>query len=71
MSLPAGVSAPDDGRVPFQDGKTQLRIAETQKYAHVTFFFNGGEERVFPGEDRILIPSPPAEEVPTFDLKPR
>ena len=51
-------------------GKTQLRIAETQKYAHVTFFFNGGEERVFPGEDRILIPSPSAEEVPTFDLKP-
>ena len=51
-------------------GKTQLRIAETEKYAHVTFFFNGGEERVFPGEDRILIPSPPAEEVPTFDLKP-
>ena len=51
-------------------GKTQLRIAETQKYAHVTFFFNGGEERVFEGEDRILIPSPPAEEVPTFDLKP-
>ena len=48
-------------------GKTQLRIAETQKYAHVTFFFNGGEERVFPGEDRILIPSPPAEEVPTFE----
>ena len=40
-------------------GKTQLRIAETQKYAHVTFFFNGGEERVFPGEDRILIPSRP------------
>ena len=51
-------------------GKTQLRIAETQKYAHVTFFFNGGEERVFPGEDRILIPSPDAKEVPTFDLKP-
>ena len=51
-------------------GKTQLRIAETQKYAHVTFFFNGGEERVFPGEDRILVPSPSAEEVPTFDLKP-
>ena len=50
--------------------KTQLRIAETQKYAHVTFFFNGGEERVFPGEDRILVPSPNAEEVPTFDLKP-
>lgn len=51
-------------------GKTQLRIAETQKYAHVTFFFNGGEERTFPGEDRILVPSPSAEDVPTFDLKP-
>ena len=51
-------------------GKKQLRIAETQQYAHVTFFFNGGEERVFEGEDRILVPSPSAEEVPTFDLKP-
>jgi 2,3-bisphosphoglycerate-independent phosphoglycerate mutase len=51
-------------------GKKQLRIAETQKYAHVTFFFNGGEERVFDGEDRILVPSPSAEEVTTFDLKP-
>ncbi|MDE6592047.1 MAG: 2,3-bisphosphoglycerate-independent phosphoglycerate mutase [Oscillospiraceae bacterium] len=48
-------------------GKTQLRIAETQKYAHVTFFFNGGEEKQFEGEDRILIQSP---DVPTFDLKP-
>lgn len=48
-------------------GMTQLRIAETQKYAHVTFFFNGGEERQFEGEDRILIKSP---DVPTFDLKP-
>ena len=48
-------------------GKTQLRIAETQKYAHVTFFFNGGEERQFEGEDRILIKSPDVE---TFDLKP-
>lgn len=48
-------------------GKKQLRIAETQKYAHVTFFFNGGEERTFEGEDRILIPSP---DVATFDLKP-
>ncbi len=46
---------------------TQLRIAETQKYAHVTFFFNGGEEKTFTGEDRILIQSP---DVPTFDLKP-
>ena len=48
-------------------GLTQLRIAETEKYAHVTFFFNGGVEQVFPGEDRVLIPSP---SVPTYDLKP-
>ena len=46
---------------------TQLRIAETQKYAHVTFFFNGGEEKTFDGEDRVLIKSP---DVPTFDLQP-
>lgn len=48
-------------------GKTQLRIAETEKYAHVTFFFNGGQEAVYPGEERILIPSP---NVATYDLKP-
>ncbi|MGN0909273.1 MAG: 2,3-bisphosphoglycerate-independent phosphoglycerate mutase [Succinivibrio sp.] len=48
-------------------GKTQLRIAETEKYAHVTFFFNGGVETVFPGEDRILIQSP---KVATYDLQP-
>lgn len=48
-------------------GKTQLRIAETQKYAHVTFFFNGGEEKVYPGEDRVLIDSP---KISTFDLQP-
>jgi 2,3-bisphosphoglycerate-independent phosphoglycerate mutase len=48
-------------------GLTQLRIAETEKYAHVTFFFNGGEEQVFTGEDRVLIPSP---KVATYDLKP-
>ncbi len=48
-------------------GMTQLRIAETQKYAHVTFFFNGGEEKTFEGEDRVLIQSP---DVPTFDLQP-
>lgn len=48
-------------------GKTQLRIAETQKYAHVTFFFNGGEEKTYPGEDRVLIDSP---KISTFDLKP-
>ena len=48
-------------------GKTQLRIAETEKYAHVTFFFNGGVEKVFPGEDRVLIASP---KVATYDLQP-
>lgn len=48
-------------------GLKQLRIAETEKYAHVTFFFNGGVEKAFPGEDRILIPSP---KVATYDLKP-
>ncbi|MDR1805194.1 MAG: 2,3-bisphosphoglycerate-independent phosphoglycerate mutase [Clostridium sp.] len=48
-------------------GKTQLRIAETEKYAHVTFFFNGGVEKVYEGEDRVLIPSP---KVPTYDLQP-
>jgi len=48
-------------------GLTQLRIAETEKYAHVTFFFNGGTEHIFPGEDRVLIPSP---KVATYDLKP-
>ena len=49
-------------------GLTQLRIAETEKYAHVTFFFNGGVETVFPGEDRVLVPSP--KEFPTYDLIP-
>jgi len=48
-------------------GKTQLRIAETEKYPHVTFFFNGGEEKAFAGESRILVPSP---KVATYDLQP-
>ncbi len=48
-------------------GKTQLRIAETEKYAHVTFFFDGGEDREIPGEDRILVNSP---KVATYDLQP-
>lgn len=48
-------------------GMTQLRIAETEKYAHVTFFFNGGVETVFPGEDRVLVSSP---KVATYDLQP-
>ncbi|MCG8542982.1 MAG: 2,3-bisphosphoglycerate-independent phosphoglycerate mutase [Alphaproteobacteria bacterium] len=55
------------GDVVAEAGLKQLRIAETEKYAHVTFFFNGGEERVFPGEDRILVPSP---KVATYDLQP-
>ncbi len=55
------------GEVLAKAGKTQLRIAETQKYAHVTFFFNGGEEKQFEGEERILIKSPDVE---TFDMKP-
>ena len=50
-----------------QMGMTQLRIAETEKYAHVTFFFNGGCETVFPGEDRVLVASP---KVATYDLQP-
>ena len=48
-------------------GLTQLRLAETEKYAHVTFFFNGGNEEPYPGEDRILVPSP---KVATYDLQP-
>lgn len=55
------------GAVVSAAGLKQLRIAETEKYAHVTFFLNGGREEVFPGEDRILIPSP---DVATYDLKP-
>ena len=55
------------GELVARAGKRQLRIAETEKYAHVTFFFNGGEEKVFPGEERILVPSP---KVATYDLKP-
>ena len=55
------------GEIISKNGKTQLRIAETEKYAHVTFYFNGGEEKTYPGEDRILVPSPKVE---TYDLKP-
>ena len=55
------------GEVLAQNGLKQLRIAETEKYAHVTFFFNGGKETLFPNEERILIPSP---KVATYDLKP-
>ncbi len=55
------------GEVIAKNGKKQLRIAETEKYAHVTFFFSGGREEVFENEDRILINSP---KVPTYDLQP-
>ncbi len=55
------------GEVLAQAGKTQLRIAETEKYPHVTFFFNGGEEDPYVGEERIVIPSP---KVKTYDLQP-
>ena len=56
------------GEIVAEKGLKQLRIAETEKYAHVTFFMNGGEEREFPGEERILVPSP---KVATYDMKPR
>lgn len=55
------------GEVIAKNGMTQLRIAETEKYAHVTFFFNGGVEEPYEGEDRILVPSP---KVATYDLQP-
>jgi len=55
------------GQLVADAGLTQLRIAETEKYAHVTFFLNGGREELFPGEERILVPSPT---VATYDLKP-
>jgi 2,3-bisphosphoglycerate-independent phosphoglycerate mutase len=55
------------GEIVAEAGITQMRIAETEKYAHVTFFFNGGRETVFPGEERILVPSP---KVATYDQQP-
>lgn len=55
------------GEILAANGKSQLRLAETEKYAHVTFFFNGGRETVFDGEERILVPSP---KVATYDLQP-
>jgi 2,3-bisphosphoglycerate-independent phosphoglycerate mutase len=69
----ATLFAPDNledtfGEVVSRAGLTQLRIAETEKYAHVTFFFNGGRETVFPGEERILVPSP---KVATYDKQPQ
>ncbi len=64
--LPAKI-VNDLGEYISAQGKTQLRISETEKYAHVTFFFNGGQEAVYPGEERILVSSP---SVATYDLQP-
>jgi 2,3-bisphosphoglycerate-independent phosphoglycerate mutase len=55
------------GEVISREGKTQMRIAETEKYPHVTFFFSGGREQAFEGESRIMLPSP---KVATYDLMP-
>jgi 2,3-bisphosphoglycerate-independent phosphoglycerate mutase len=55
------------GQVVSAAGRTQMRMAETEKYPHVTYFFNGGEETPFPGEDRVMVPSP---KVATYDLQP-
>ncbi len=65
--FPSEVVKDSFGEVLAKQNIPQLRIAETEKYAHVTFFFNGGREDAFAGEDRILIPSP---DVATYDLKP-
>jgi 2,3-bisphosphoglycerate-independent phosphoglycerate mutase len=69
MTAIFGPNLPDRtfGEIVSAAGLTQLRIAETEKYAHVTYFFNGGVERIFPGEQRIMVPSP---QVATYDLKP-
>jgi 2,3-bisphosphoglycerate-independent phosphoglycerate mutase len=71
--LPVSIAYPNEeipelfGEILSRNDLRQLRIAETEKYAHVTFFFNGGREQPFPGEERILIPSP---RVATYDLQP-
>ncbi|WP_372747742.1 2,3-bisphosphoglycerate-independent phosphoglycerate mutase [Litorivivens sp.] len=71
--LKTSVAFPNDelhnsfGELLAKQGKTQLRMAETEKYAHVTFFFSGGREELYDGEERILVPSP---DVATYDLKP-
>ncbi|MFN7097334.1 MAG: 2,3-bisphosphoglycerate-independent phosphoglycerate mutase [Gammaproteobacteria bacterium] len=67
VAFPPQILTQGMGEVLSEHGLTQLRIAETEKYAHVTFFFNGGKETVYPGEQRILVPSP---KVSTYDLKP-
>lgn len=67
IAFPPETLANTLGEVVSRAGRTQLRIAETEKYAHVTFFFSGGKEEVLPGETRELVPSP---KVATYDLQP-
>lgn len=67
VAYPAQKLTKTMGEIVAQAGKKQLRIAETEKYAHVTFFYNGGIEKAYDGEDRILVPSP---KVATYDLMP-
>lgn len=67
VAFPPQTIADTLGEIFSRQGLKQLRIAETEKYAHVTFFFNGGDETPYPGEDRVLIPSP---KVATYDLLP-
>src|SRR5207247_1041485 len=67
VAFPNELPARIFGELISEVGLRQLRIAETEKYAHVTFFFNGGREKVFEGEERILVPSP---RIATYDLKP-
>ncbi|OGY47515.1 MAG: phosphoglycerate mutase (2,3-diphosphoglycerate-independent) [Candidatus Buchananbacteria bacterium RIFCSPHIGHO2_02_FULL_38_8] len=67
VAYPPGVIEKPLAKIIEESNLTQLHAAETEKYAHVTFFFNGGKEDAFKGEDRILVPSPP---VPSYDQKP-
>ncbi len=67
VAFPPRVFASNVADVLANNGLTNLRLAETEKYAHVTYFFNSGEESPYPGEERVLVPSP---RVPTYDLKP-
>jgi 2,3-bisphosphoglycerate-independent phosphoglycerate mutase len=68
VAFPEARPAVTLARVLAERGDRQLHVAETEKYAHVTYFFNGGEEHPYPGEERALVPSP--REVPTYDHKP-
>lgn len=67
VAFPPTIPQKTLGQIISEQGLTQARIAETEKYAHVTFFFNGGKEEPFAGEKRVLVPSP---KVTTYDLKP-